>query len=51
MLYPHENEILHPIVRQFMATDPYDYYVDDGEVCQFMCCMCQMRRAYVGDYM
>ncbi|KAJ8426388.1 hypothetical protein Cgig2_000583 [Carnegiea gigantea] len=31
MLYPREHEMQHSVVRQFMATDAYGYYVDDGE--------------------
>lgn len=33
VLYPQDDEILHPTVREFMATNEFSYYVDDGEVC------------------
>jgi len=32
VLYPSEHEMQHSVVGQFMATDAYGYYVDDGEV-------------------
>ncbi|KAJ8441115.1 hypothetical protein Cgig2_006944 [Carnegiea gigantea] len=31
VLYPREHEMQHSVVQQFMATDAYGYYVDDGE--------------------
>lgn len=31
VLYPQDDEILHPTVKEFMATDEFSYYVDDGE--------------------
>ncbi|KAJ8427742.1 hypothetical protein Cgig2_021069 [Carnegiea gigantea] len=50
VLYPREHEIVHPVVRQFMATDAYDYYMDDGEVCQFVWYGFELFCACVGDY-
>ena len=32
VLYPRDGEIVHPTVRDFMGTDEFGYYVDDGEV-------------------
>ncbi|KAJ8423597.1 hypothetical protein Cgig2_030663 [Carnegiea gigantea] len=32
VLYPREHEIQHSVVRQFMATDAYGYYMDHDEV-------------------
>ena len=32
VLYPREMEIEEPIVKDFMATDEFRYYLEDGEV-------------------
>ena len=32
MLHPHEEELQDPMVREFMGTDEYRYYVEDREV-------------------
>ncbi|KAJ8437549.1 hypothetical protein Cgig2_017902 [Carnegiea gigantea] len=31
VLYPRDDEIVHPTVRDFTGTDKFGYYVDDGE--------------------
>ncbi|KAJ8432891.1 LOW QUALITY PROTEIN: hypothetical protein Cgig2_014478 [Carnegiea gigantea] len=32
VLYPRDDEIVHPTVQDFMGTDEFGYYVDDGEL-------------------
>jgi len=47
ILYTGDQELMHPIVSQFMPTDECGHYVDDGEACEYgvcfpgTCCMCR----------
>jgi len=34
MLYPRDEELVHQTVTQFMLTDAFSEYIDDGEVCE-----------------
>ena len=34
VLYPREHELVHRSVTQFMGTEEFNHYVDDGEVCK-----------------
>lgn len=34
VLYPRDEELLHRTVTQFMCTDEFSQYVNDGEVCE-----------------
>ena len=35
VLYPREEELLHSIAAQFISTEEFGHYVDDGEVCEY----------------
>jgi len=34
VLYPREEELLHSTVAQFISTEEFGHYVEDGEVCE-----------------
>ena len=37
VLYPQEEELKEPILRDFMETDEFRYYVEDSKVCTCEC--------------
>ena len=47
ILYTRDQELVHPIVSQFMPTDEFGHYVDNSEVCEYgvcfsgTCCICR----------
>jgi len=39
VLYPRDEELVHATVAQFVATEEFGHYVDDGEVCENEICI------------
>ena len=47
VLYPRDEELLHATVGQFVSTEEFGHYVDDGEVCEYGICG-EVHVSYVG---
>ena len=47
VLYPQDEELLHATVAQFVSTEEFGHYVDDGEVCENGICV-KVHVSYVG---
>jgi len=35
VLYPRDEELVHTTVSEFISTEEFGHYVDDGEVCEY----------------
>jgi len=47
VLFPRDEDLMHATVSQFMSTDEFGHYIDDGEICQYGICV-KVHVAYVG---
>jgi len=47
VLYPRDDELVHRSVTQFMCTEEFRHYIDDGEVCESVCKAVEVYGAYV----
>jgi len=47
VLYPRDEELLHATVAQFVSTEEFGHYIDDGEVCEYGICV-KVHVSYIG---
>jgi len=49
VLYPRADELVHRSVTQFMCTEEFRHYLDDGEVCESVYNSFEVNSAYDSD--